>query len=50
MIEIKRGTNAAEEIIIDCLLLKVQKKDWHGVIDVANYLREMIEQKEKKND
>ena len=38
---IERGTDAAEEIMIDYLLLKVQQKDWHGVSDAANDLREM---------
>jgi hypothetical protein len=38
---IERGIDAAEEIMIDYLLLKVQQKDWHGVSDAANDLREM---------
>ena len=40
----------AEEIMIDYLLLKVQQKDWHGVSDAANDLREMQAKKEKNND
>lgn len=44
---IERGTDAAEEIMIDYLLLKVQQKDWHGVSDAANDLREMNVKKEK---
>ena len=31
----------AEEIMIQYLLLKVEQKDWHGVSDAANDLREM---------
>ena len=50
MIEIKKGTDAAEEIMIDYLLLKVQQKDWHGVSDAANDLREMNARKEKNSD
>jgi hypothetical protein len=50
MIEIKKGSNAAEEVMIDYLLLKVQQKDWHGVSDAANDLREMSARKEKSND
>ena len=30
----------AEEIMIQYLLLKVEQKDWHGVSDAANDLRE----------
>jgi hypothetical protein len=44
---IEKGTDAAEEIMIDYLLLKVQQKDWHGVSDAANDLREMNVRKEK---
>jgi hypothetical protein len=44
---IERGIDAAEEIMIDYLLLKVQQKDWHGVSDAANDLREMNVRKEK---
>jgi len=50
MIEIKKGLDAAEEIMIDYLLLKVQQKDWHGVSDAANDLREMNARKEKDSD
>ena len=50
MIEIKKGSNAAEEVMIDYLLLKVQQKDWHGVSDAANDLREMDARAGKKND
>ena len=50
MIEIKKGLDAAEEIMIDYLLLKVQQKDWHGVSDAANDLREMDARKEKNCD
>jgi hypothetical protein len=50
MIEIKKGLDAAEEIMIDYLLLKVQQKDWHGVSDAANDLREMEARKEKNSD
>ena len=50
MIEIKKGLDAAEEIMIDYLLLKVQQKDWHGVSDAANDLREMDARKEKDSD
>ena len=50
MIEIKKGADAAEEIMIDYLLLKVQQKDWHGVSDAANDLREMDARKEKDSD
>jgi hypothetical protein len=46
MIEIKKGEDQAEEIMIDYLLLKVQQKDWHGVSDSANDLREMNARKE----
>ena len=46
MIEIKKGLDAAEEIMIDYLLFKVQQKDWHGVSDAANDLREMTARKE----
>ena len=45
---IERGTDAAEEIMIDYLLLKVQQKDWHGVSDAANDLREMNARKDEK--
>ena len=38
----------AEEIMIDYLLLKVEQKDWHGVSDAGNDLREMQAKKEKK--
>ena len=38
----------AEEIMIDYLLLKVQQKDWHGVSDAANDLREMEARKKEK--
>jgi hypothetical protein len=48
MIEIKKGLDAAEEIMIDYLLLKVQQKDWHGVSDAANDLREMNARKDEK--
>ena len=37
-----------EEIMIQYLLLKVEQKDWHGVSDAANDLREMQAKKEKK--
>ena len=37
-----------EEIMIEYLLLKVRQKDWHGVSDAANDLREMQAKKEKK--
>jgi len=37
----------AEEIMIQYLLLKVQQKDWHGVSDAANDLREMEAKKNK---
>jgi hypothetical protein len=47
---IKKGEDQAEEIMIDYLLLKVQQKDWHGVSDAANDLREMSARKEKSND
>jgi hypothetical protein len=47
---IERGIDAAEEIMIDYLLLKVQQKDWHGVSDAANDLREMNVRKEKNSD
>ena len=47
---IKKGNNPAEEIMIDYLLLKVQQKDWHGVSDAANDLREMSARKEKNSD
>ena len=50
MIEIKKGLDAAEKIMIDYLLLKVQQKDWHGVSDAANDLREMNARKEKNSD
>ena len=50
MIEIKKGLDKAEEIMIDYLLLKVQQKDWHGVSDAANDLREMDARKEKDSD
>jgi len=43
---IKKGEDQAEEIMIDYLLLKVQQKDWHGVSDAANDLREMNARKE----
>jgi hypothetical protein len=38
----------AEEIMIQYLLLKVEQKDWHGVSDAANDLREMEAKKEKE--
>ena len=38
----------AKEIMIQYLLLKVEQKDWHGVSDAANDLREMEAKKEKK--
>jgi len=38
----------AEEIMIQYLLFKVEQKDWHGVSDAANDLREMQAKKEKK--
>jgi hypothetical protein len=47
---IERGIDAAEEIMIDYLLLKVKQKDWHGVSDAANDLREMSARKEKNSD
>ena len=47
---IKKGEDQAEEIMIDYLLLKVQQKDWHGVSDAANDLREMSARKEKNSD
>jgi hypothetical protein len=47
MIEIKRGADAAEDVMIDYLLLKVQQKDWRGVSAAANELREMEARKEK---
>jgi hypothetical protein len=50
MIEIKKGTDAAEDVMIDYLLLKVQQRDWHGVSDAANDLREMNARKEKNGD
>jgi hypothetical protein len=37
----KENINSAEKVMIDYLLLKVQQKDWHGVSDAANDLREM---------
>jgi len=40
----------AEEIMIQYLLLKVEKKDWHGVSDAANDLREMDAKKEDDDD
>jgi len=40
----------AEEIMIQYLLLKVQQKDWHGVSDAANDLREMQAKKEKNSE
>jgi hypothetical protein len=40
-------TMTPEEIMIQYLLLKVEQKDWHGVSDAANDLREM---EAKKND
>lgn len=43
-------SDQAEEIRIDYLLLKVQQKDWHGVSDAANDLREMQARKEKINE
>ena len=36
------------EVMVAYLLLKVKQKDWHGVADAANDIREM-EAKEKKN-
>jgi len=50
MIEIKRGADAAEDVMIDYLLLKVQQKDWHGVSDAANDLREMNARKETNSE
>jgi hypothetical protein len=41
-------TMTPEEIMIQYLLLKVEQKDWHGVSDAANDLREMQAKKEKK--
>ena len=37
----KENINFAEKVMIDYLLLKVQQRDWHGVSDAANDLREM---------
>jgi hypothetical protein len=37
------------EVMIAYLLLKVKQKDWHGVADAANDIREM-EAREKKDD
>lgn len=37
----------AEEIMTEYLFLKIQQKDWHGVSDAANDLREMNARKEK---
>jgi hypothetical protein len=36
------------EVMVAYLLLKVKQRDWHGVADAANDIREM-EAKEKKN-
>jgi hypothetical protein len=36
------------EVMIAYLLLKVQQRDWHGVADAANDIREM-EAREKKD-
>jgi hypothetical protein len=46
----KENINSAEKVMIDYLLLKVQQKDWHGVSDAANDLREMDARKEKNGD
>jgi hypothetical protein len=43
----KMSLDNAEEIMIQYLLLKVQQKDWHGVSDAANDLREMEAKKNK---
>ena len=36
----------AEKIMIQYLLFKVEQKEWHGVSDAANDLREMQAKKE----
>jgi hypothetical protein len=43
----KMSLDNAEEIMIQYLLLKVEQKDWHGVSDAANDLREMEAKKNK---
>lgn len=37
-----------EKIMIEYLILKVVQKDWHGVSDAANDLREMDARKGRK--
>lgn len=39
------------DVMVAYLLLKVKQRDWHGVADAANDIREMeARMKEKKNE